>query len=87
MEKLDWVYGERGGSSHLISMAASIRPGKYDLVFLLAGFSGHDWSSKLAKACRNSGIRLIYLTRGYSVSQVAEAIRQQAMPRVAKFAE
>jgi hypothetical protein len=80
LEQLEWVYGERGKSSHFTGLEARMRPGRYDVVLLLASHSGHS-SSGLVDACRNAGIPLIYLTRGYSVSSVIEAIRQQVLAR------
>lgn len=80
LERLEWVYGERGNGSHFATLESRMRPGRYDLVLLLASHSGHN-SNGLVDACRNAGIPLVYLARGYSVTSVIEAIRQQVLAR------
>lgn len=80
LEELQWVYGERGKAAHFNALRERMRPGRYDLVFLLASHSGHC-SSGLVEACRTANIPLIYLARGYSVVSVIDAIRQQVVAR------
>lgn len=80
LERLEWVYGERGKSSHFSTLEGRMRPGRYDLVLLLASHSGHS-SNGLVDACRDAKIPLVYLARGYSVTSVIEAIRQQLLAR------
>jgi hypothetical protein len=79
-EKLEWVYGERGKGSHLRLLEERMWSGRYDLVLLLASHSGHD-SGGLVAACRAVKVPLVYLSRGYSVTSVIEAICQQLAPR------
>ena len=78
-ERLEWASDEYKKGFYA-KLAKKIRPGKYDIVFLNARFANHC-SRELLKACHSAGIKLVYLTRGYSVNQVSEAIRQQALPR------
>lgn len=74
LKELDWVYGERGQQSHLAALAKRVR--KYDFVFFLSGYSGH---TPFTDACKAQGVKIIYVTRGYSINQIIEAIKDQAL--------
>jgi hypothetical protein len=77
---LEWVTSERGQAAPFVQLEERIRPGRYDLVLFLTAYTSHK-SSGVLRACKQAGIPLVYLTRGYSPSQVAHAIQQQMVER------
>lgn len=80
LRSLEWEYSEKGQPSIFSRLADNVRPGKYDLVLFVSKFSSHN-AERFLKNCRKNGICVVYLARGYSVMQVIEAIRKQALPR------
>jgi hypothetical protein len=74
--ELEWVFSERGQASPFNRLVERIRPGRYDLVLFLAGFSSHHTES-LVRACKESDLPIVYLPRGYGVNTIASAIDEQ----------
>lgn len=77
---LEWVTSERSQASVFTQLAERIRPGRYDLVIFLASYSSHK-SNAFVRACKDAGIPFVYITRGYSVSSLIHAIREQVVQR------
>lgn len=75
--ELEWVFSERNaGTSQFAKVEERVRNRSYDLVLFLAGYTSHK-SVKVLKACKETGVPLVYLSRGYSVAQVERAIGDQ----------
>jgi hypothetical protein len=76
---LDWETIERGRASPLQRMAERIRGGTYDFVFFLAAFTSHK-GTVVVDACREAGVPLVYLNRGYNLTRIVREIEEQLAP-------
>ncbi len=76
---LDWETIERGQVAPALRMAERIRGGTYDFVFFLAAFTSHK-GTVVVDACREAGVPLVYLNRGYNLSRVVREIEEQLSP-------
>ena len=70
------VLERNAGTSQFAKVEERVRHGSYELVLFLAGYTSHK-SVKVLKACKASGVPLVYLSRGYSLAQVEKAIADQ----------
>ncbi len=75
---LDWETIERGQAAPALRLAERVRGGSYDFVFFLAGFTSHK-GTVVVDACRETGVPLVYLNRGYNLSRVVREIEEQLM--------
>jgi hypothetical protein len=82
LAELEWVVGERNQASPFQRLEARVRPGAFDLVLFLSAFASHK-ASGFVRACKDAGIPLVYLPRGYSPSSVAHEIDEQLVRRKA----
>jgi len=73
---LEWVFTERGQASTFNRLAEGMRPGKYDLVLFLSGYSSHK-SAAFVRACKEANTPIIYLPRGYGVNTIVDTIEKQ----------
>jgi len=73
---LEWETVERGQVTPLLRMAERIRGGSYDLVFFLSAFTSHK-GTVVVDACRETGVPLVYLNRGYNPARVVHEIEEQ----------
>ena len=80
LSELDWASSERGATGQFARTEERIRHGSYELVLFLAGYTSHK-SVPLLRACKATGVALVYLPRGYSVAQVAKSIEEQLASR------
>lgn len=80
LAEVEWVTTERGKASPFNRLEARMRPGRYDIVLFLASHSSHQ-AGGFVRACKDAEIPLVFLSRGYSVTSVAQAISQQLLSR------
>jgi len=76
LAELEWVVSERGKASPFQRLTERIRPGRYDFVLFLAGYTSHQ-SGAFVRACKDAAVPVVYVPRGYSVTSVVQAIAQQ----------
>ncbi len=79
LAELEWPVAENRQASYYSRLRERIRPGAFDFVLFLAGYSGHN-SAAVLDDCKTIGLPVVYVRRGYSVTQVARAIGQQLSP-------
>lgn len=77
--ELEWVTSERGQASVFTRLTDRAQPGRYDLVLYLAAFTSHK-AGGFIRACKQAGIPIVYLPRGYSVASVERSILDQLHP-------
>jgi hypothetical protein len=78
---LEWLTSERNQSSPFARLRERIRPGAFDLVLYLTGYTSHRANRAVAD-CKAAGLPVVYLPRGYSLAQVVQGIREQIVRRV-----
>lgn len=86
LAELDWASSERGATGQFARTEERIKHGAYALVLFLAGYTSHK-SVPLLRACKATGVPLVYLPRGYSVAQVTRSIEEQLVTRKVMDAE
>jgi hypothetical protein len=74
------VFSERGAASHYARLEERVKHGSYDFVLFLAGYTSHK-AVPFLRVCRARGVPLVYLARGYSLTQVVLAIEEQLVPK------
>lgn len=77
---LEWVVSERGQAAPFQRLTERVRPGAFDLVLFLAGYTSHK-SAAFVRACKDAAIPLVYVPRGYSVTSIVQAIAEQVSER------
>lgn len=75
-QELDWETSERGQAGHYDSIGERVRAGSYDLLLFLSAFSSHKATS-VVDAAKSRGVPVVYLSRGYGLNTVVEALKEQ----------
>lgn len=78
LAELEWVTVEKKQSAPFHRLEERIQAGTYDLVFFLAAHSNHN-SGAFVRACKERGVPLVYLSRGYSVTTVVHEVQEQLL--------
>lgn len=79
LAECEWVTAERNKAQQINRVMERATPKNFDMLIYLTAFTGHA-ANNVANAAKKRKLPVIMLSTGYSLAQVAQAIRDQYTP-------